>query len=325
VAPAPMALEFAKVAEAPGPTAVALRPVAVAPSPKAAPPFAALAAAPTATEPVATAPLPIAMELTPVLWLAPMAIAPFALATALAPSAVAPLPLPILFAPSAVARVPLALAFVPTAVAFAPLAWAFAPQPKDDADAEAPLLLPVTELTTGVVVGVTFVRMGAVVTLMLLTTALGVEVRPVIALANVGAVVPLVKNVPGCVVRVVPSVKNVFGVEVTLCTNCCDVSVPFKTDAFVSVMLGVGTVVLTNSTAPLPCVVLVPLGKAKNVLGGFALGSNAGTVRLLGWPAGGVMPVTAFPRVAPVSTFPVPGTLLRGTGYCGSGCDSRTG
>jgi hypothetical protein len=34
------------------------------------------------------------------------------------------------------------------------LAWAFTPQPKDDAGAEAPLLLPVTELTTGVVVAV---------------------------------------------------------------------------------------------------------------------------------------------------------------------------
>jgi hypothetical protein len=32
-APAPMALEFAKVAEAPGPMAVALKPVATAPSP----------------------------------------------------------------------------------------------------------------------------------------------------------------------------------------------------------------------------------------------------------------------------------------------------
>jgi hypothetical protein len=49
------------------------------------------------------------------------------------------------------------------------LAWAFAPQPKDDADAEAPLLLPVTELTTDVFIGVTFVSMGAVVTLTPLT------------------------------------------------------------------------------------------------------------------------------------------------------------
>jgi len=100
--------------------------------------------------------VPIAMELTPVLWLAPMAIAPFALATALAPSAVAPSPVPMLFAPSAVARLPLAFAFVP--------------QPKDDdGGAEAPLLLPVTDLSTGVVVGVTSVRMGAFVTLSPLT------------------------------------------------------------------------------------------------------------------------------------------------------------
>src|SRR5262245_36284634 len=124
-----MAVEFAKVAEAPVPMAVALRPVAVAPSPKAAPPFAALAAAPTATEPVATAPLPIAMELTP-----------------------------------------LATAFVPTAVAFAPLAWAFTPHPNDDAAAEAPLLLPVTELTTGINVGVTDVRMFDFVTVSPWTT-----------------------------------------------------------------------------------------------------------------------------------------------------------
>jgi hypothetical protein len=109
------------------------------------------------------------MELTPVLWLAPIAIAPSALATALAPSAVAPAPVPMLFAPSAVARLPLAFAFVPTAVAFAPLAWAFAPQPKDDADAEAPLLLPVTELTTGINFGVTSVRMLAFVRLSPLT------------------------------------------------------------------------------------------------------------------------------------------------------------
>jgi hypothetical protein len=31
------------------------------------------------------------------------------------------------------------------------LAWAFTPQPKDDADAEAPLLVKATALTTGVV------------------------------------------------------------------------------------------------------------------------------------------------------------------------------
>ena len=98
--------------------------------------------------------------------------------------AVAPEPVAMLFAPSAVARSPVAFAFAPTAAAlfdtpvdalvprataFVLLAWAFAPQPKDDADAEAPLLLTATELTTGVVVGVTSVRTGAVVTLTPLT------------------------------------------------------------------------------------------------------------------------------------------------------------
>jgi hypothetical protein len=98
--------------------------------------------------------------------------------------AVAAAPAAMLPAPSAVARSPVAFAFAPTAAALfdtpvealvpratalVPLAWAFAPQPKDDADAEAPLLLAATELTTGVVVGVTFVRMFAVLTLSLLT------------------------------------------------------------------------------------------------------------------------------------------------------------
>jgi hypothetical protein len=45
------------------------------------------------------------MELTPVLWLAPIAIAPSALATALAPSAVAPAPVPMLFAPSSCRKI----------------------------------------------------------------------------------------------------------------------------------------------------------------------------------------------------------------------------
>jgi len=283
VAPAPMALEFAKVAEAPGPTAVALTPVAVAPSPKAAPPFAAVAAAPTATEPVATAPVPIAMELTPVLWLAPIAIAPSALATALAPSAVAPAPLPMLFSPSAVARLPLAFAFVP--------------QPKDDdTGAEAPLLPPVTDLSTDVVVALAFVRTCAVETLMLLTTALGVEVRPVIALANVGVVVPLVK------------VKKLFavGAVTPVTTVCGGATVPLTTCAFVSVMVGVGVFVLTKLTAPLPVVVRLLLAKANLVLLGFALGSNAGTMRLLVAP--GLRPVTeVVGAVTPVTAVPVTG------------------
>jgi len=64
------------------------------------------------------------------------------------------------------------------------LAWAFAPQPKDDADAEAPLLLTATELTTGVVCAVTDVRTGAVVTLTPLTNAALAGVTLVIALLD---------------------------------------------------------------------------------------------------------------------------------------------
>jgi len=118
------------------------------------------------------------MELTPVLWLLrPTATAPFALATALAPSAVAPIPAPMLFAPSAVARSHVAVEVVPTAVAlfdvpvealvpkataFVPLAWAFTPQPKDDADAEAPLFPAATALRTGVVANAMLVKKLAV-------------------------------------------------------------------------------------------------------------------------------------------------------------------
>jgi hypothetical protein len=68
---------------------------------------------------------------------------------------------------------------------------AFVPQPNDEAAADAPLLLPVTELTTGVVVAVTSVRMGAVVTLSPLRNA---------ALAGVTLVRALVEGV----VRVAP-------------------------------------------------------------------------------------------------------------------------
>jgi hypothetical protein len=149
-----------------------------------------------------------------------------------------------LFTPSAVARLPVAFAFVPTAVAFAPLAWAFTPHPNDDADADAPLLLAVTELTTGVFIGVTAVRTGAVVTITSLTTPLGpgnggggrgvtggmgVTLTPVIALANVGAVVPGVK------------VKKLFAVgALTLVTNVCgDTTVPLTTGTVSSVTSGV--------------------------------------------------------------------------------------
>src|SRR5262245_31499751 len=205
-----MAVEFAKVAEAPGPMAVALRPVAVAPSPKAAPPFAALAAAPTATEPVATAPLPIAMELTPVLWLAPMAIAPF----------------------------PLATAFVPMAVAFSPLAWAFTPHPNDDAAADAPLLLTASELTTGVVVGITAVRTGAVVTLSPLTKL--AVLAPVTAGAEfVWTLVAAVKNWPvagglkpvttGSEEPGIWPVTKLLVIGFTLATTSCEVPWPVTT------------------------------------------------------------------------------------------------
>jgi hypothetical protein len=47
---------------------------------------------------------------------------------------------------------------------------AFKPQPKDDADAEAPLLLTATALTTGVVVAATFVTNCAVVVFTAVTT-----------------------------------------------------------------------------------------------------------------------------------------------------------
>ena len=91
---------------------------------------------------------------------------------------------------------------MPIATAFAPLAWAFTPQPKDDADAEAPLLLAVTELTAGVVVAVTAVKTGAVVTLTPLTNAALVGVTLVIALLE--GVVRIAPFNTGVVVVVVP-------------------------------------------------------------------------------------------------------------------------
>ena len=86
-----------------------------------------------------------------------------------------------------------AAALVPNATEFVPLAIAFTPHPNDDASADAPLLLAVTELTTGAVVVVTFVRMGAVLTLSPLTNA---------ALAGVTLVIALLEGV----VRPVPLV-----------------------------------------------------------------------------------------------------------------------
>ena len=100
--------------------------------------------------------------------------------------------------------------------------------------------------------------------------------------------VPLVKNEPVVGVTLVPLVKNEPGVEVTLVTTCCDVDVPLTTGTFSSVMVGVGVLVLTNSTEPLPFVVLPPLGKANFVvLLGDTLGSNAGTKTLVGPLVGG--------------------------------------
>jgi len=61
-------------------------------------------------------------------------------------------------APTALLSKPLAVVFVPTATAFVPLAMALTPQPKDDGDAEAPLLVTDIALTTGVVVVATPVK-----------------------------------------------------------------------------------------------------------------------------------------------------------------------
>jgi hypothetical protein len=74
---------------------------------------------------------------------------------------------------------------------------ALTPHPNDEASADAPLLLAATELTTGVVVGVTAVRTGAVVTLTPLTNA---------ALVGVTLVIALVEGV----VRLVALVKKLF-------------------------------------------------------------------------------------------------------------------
>ena len=76
-------------------------------------------------------------------------------------------------------------------------AAALEPHPNDDASGDAPLLLRAIELTTGVVVGVTVVRRGAVVTLTPLTNA---------ALAGVTLVIALLEGV----VRLVPLVKKLF-------------------------------------------------------------------------------------------------------------------
>jgi hypothetical protein len=64
----------------------------------------------------------------------------------------------------------------------------------------------------------------------------------------------------------------------------------------------VGVFTLTKLTAPLPLVVKLLLAKANLVLEGFALGSNAGTMRLLVAP--GLRPVTD-PLLTPVIAVPV--------------------
>jgi hypothetical protein len=84
---------------------------------------------------------------------------------------------------------------VPTATEFVPFAAAFTPQPNDEAAADAPLLLAVTELTTGMDDVVASVRMCAVETLRPLTNRPLVGVRAVTAGADV-------------VVTLVPAVKN---------------------------------------------------------------------------------------------------------------------
>src|SRR5262249_47049558 len=76
------------------------------------------------------------------------------------PIAVEPTPCACAFCPRATEFVP-AAALVPTATELVPFAVAFTPHPNDDASADAPLLLAVTELTTGINVGTTSVRMGA--------------------------------------------------------------------------------------------------------------------------------------------------------------------
>jgi hypothetical protein len=79
---------------------------------------------------------------------------------------------------------------------------AFTPHPNDVVSADAPLLLAVTELTTGVIVAVTAVRTGAVVTLSPLTNAALAGVTLVIALLE--GVVRVAPFNTGVVVVVVP-------------------------------------------------------------------------------------------------------------------------
>jgi hypothetical protein len=86
------------------------------------------------------------------------------------------------------------------------------PHPNDEASADAPLLLTASELTAGVVVAVTAVRTGAVVTLTPLTNAALAGVTLVIALAaGVVRVAPFNTDV---VVVVVPVRKFPVGARI---------------------------------------------------------------------------------------------------------------
>jgi hypothetical protein len=91
---------------------------------------------------------------------------------------------------------------VATATEFVPFAAAFTPQPTDEAAADAPLLLAVTKLTTGILVVVASVRICAVATLTPLTNAALAGVTPVIALP--GVVLRVAPFNTGVVVVVVP-------------------------------------------------------------------------------------------------------------------------
>src|SRR5229473_302012 len=113
---APIATEFAAVAEAPGPSAVASEPVATLRSPNALPPFAASAKAPIAPEPPAVQPVPTHQELSPVAWLfAPIAMAPDLVADDRKPIAMDFSPVAELPAPTAMALLEARL-WVPSAV-----------------------------------------------------------------------------------------------------------------------------------------------------------------------------------------------------------------
>jgi len=169
-----------------------------------------------------------------------------------------------------------ATALVPTATELSPFAVAFTPQPSDVADADAPLLLEVTLLTTGTNVGVTSVRMGAVVTLSPLTKL--AVVVPVTAGADVVATLdPVVKN--WLVVGGLKPVTTPSAVPVPF-TTVCVFGVPLTTGTVNSEMLPpppLGR--LTKSIAALLFEVVLPLPvKANPVLAAPMLPPVGGTV-----------------------------------------------